>query len=128
MKKHFTLLLMFISFWSFAQIAMSSGNQNSRWTFGGGLGIGFGSDSYFNLQVSPRVGYKITDQLEGGLSGNVSWQSSNFYKSTMFGFGPFANYYFGRSFFIGVIFSNISLTQRRNTIIINSAQMKQRFI
>jgi hypothetical protein len=100
MKKNCTLLLMMMSFWSFAQIAMSSGNQNNRWTFGGGLGVGFGSDNYFNLQVSPRVGYKITDQLEGGLSGNVSWQTSNFYKSTMFGFGPFMNYYFGRSFFI----------------------------
>lgn len=101
MKKHFTLLLMMISFWSFSQIAMSSGTQSNRWTFGGGLGLGFGSNSYFNLQVSPRVGYKITDQLEGGLIGNVSWQTSDFYKSTMFGVGPFANYYFARSFFVG---------------------------
>lgn len=101
MKKNFTLFLMLISFWSFAQIAMSSGNQNNRWTFGGGLGVGFGSDSYFNLQVSPRVGYRITDQLEGGIIGNVSWQKDNYYTSTMFGVGPFANYYFARTFFVG---------------------------
>ncbi|PZU80941.1 MAG: hypothetical protein DI529_16075 [Chryseobacterium sp.] len=101
MKKHFTLLLMMISFWSFSQIAMSSGNQNNRWTFGGGLGVGFGSNSYFNLQVSPRVGYKITEQLEGGLIGNVSWQKDDYYSSTMFGIGPFVNYYFARSFFVG---------------------------
>ncbi len=92
---------MLISFWSFPQIAMSSGTQNNRWTFGGGLGVGFGSNSYFNFQVSPRVGYKITDQLEGGIIGNVSWQTSDYYKSTMFGVGPFANYYFVRSFFVG---------------------------
>lgn len=101
MKKLFSLSLILMSVLSFSQIAMSSGTQTNRWTFGGGLGVGFGSDSYFNLQVSPRVGYKITDQLEGGVIGNVSWQTSDFYKSTMFGVGPFMNYYFARSFFVG---------------------------
>ncbi|WP_379967322.1 hypothetical protein [Epilithonimonas sp. UC225_85] len=79
---------------------MTSRTQFNRWTFGGGLGVGFGSNSYVNLQVSPRIGYKITEQLEGGLMGNVSWQTSDYYKSTMVGVGPFVNYYFGRSFFI----------------------------
>lgn len=101
MKKLFSLSLMLVSVLSFSQIAMSSGTQTNRWTFGGGLGVGFGSNSYFNLQVSPRVGYKITEQLEGGVIGNVSWQTSDYYKSTMFGVGPFMNYYFARSFFIG---------------------------
>ncbi len=90
-----------ISISSFAQIAGSPGKQNNRWTFGGGLGVGFGSNSYFNLQVSPRVGYKITEQLEGGIIGNVSWQKDDYYSSTMFGVGPFVNYYFARSFFVG---------------------------
>ncbi len=101
MKKIFTLGLTVINILAYSQIAMNSGTQSNRWTFGGGLGVGFGSNSYFNLQVSPRVGYKITDQLEGGIIGNVSWQSSDYYKSTMFGVGPFVNYYFARSFFIG---------------------------
>lgn len=101
MKKVFSFWFVVFSVLCFSQIAMSAGNQPNRWTFGGGLGLGFGSNSYFNLQVSPRVGYKITDQLEGGLSGNVSWQTSDYYRSTMFGVGPFANYYFGRSFFVG---------------------------
>lgn len=91
MKKIFTLSLIVCNVFCFSQIAMSSGTQTNRWTFGGGLGIGFGSNSYFNFQVSPRVGYKITDQLEGGIIGNVSWQSSDYYKSTMF----------ARSFFVG---------------------------
>lgn len=101
MKKIFTLGLIVINILAYSQIATNSGKQSNRWTFGGGLGVGFGSNSYFNLQVSPRVGYKITDQLEGGIIGNVSWQSSDYYKSTMFGVGPFVNYYFARSFFIG---------------------------
>lgn len=101
MKKLFTLSLILLSLFCFSQIAMSSQTPVNRWTFGGGLGLGFGSNSSFNLQVSPRVGYKITDQLEAGMIGNVSWQTSDFYKSTMFGIGPFANYYFARSFFVG---------------------------
>ena len=101
MKKIFTLSLIIFSVLSFSQIAMSSGTQTNRWTFGGGLGIGFGSNSYFNLQVSPRVGYKITEQLEGGIIGNVSWQKDDYYNSVMYGFGPFVNYYFARSFFLG---------------------------
>ena len=101
MKKNFTLSLLFLGIFSFSQIAMSSGAQTNRWTFGGGLGIGFGSNSYFNLQVAPRIGYKITDQLEGGVIGSLSLQKDDYYKSTMFGVGPFMNYYFARSFFIG---------------------------
>ena len=62
MKKLFSLSLILISVLSFSQIAMSSGTQTNRWTFGGGLGVGFGSNSYFNLQVSPRVGYIIINR------------------------------------------------------------------
>lgn len=65
------------------------------------MGVGFGSNSYFNLQVAPRIGYKITDQLEGGVIGSLSLQKDDYYKSTMFGVGLFMNYYFARSFFIG---------------------------
>lgn len=112
MKKIFTLGLIVINILAYSQIAMNSGTQSNRWTFGGGLGVGFGSNSYFNLQVSPRVGYKITEQLEGGIVGNVSWQSSDYYKSTMFGVGPFVNYYFARSFFIGANFQQYFINSK----------------
>ena len=101
MKKLFISLLILISGLMFSQIsAESPPSESSRWTFGGGLGVGFGSNSYFNLQVAPRVGYRVTKDLEAGLIGSVSWQTSDFYKSTMFGVGPFVNYYFARSFFV----------------------------
>ena len=101
MKKLFILSLIFISGVAFSQIAIGTPNtESNKWTFGGGLGVGFGSNSYFNLQVSPRVGYRLTNDLEAGLLGSISWQTSNYYTSTMFGVGPFVNYYFARSFFI----------------------------
>lgn len=68
MKKLFSLSLILISVLSFSQIAMSSGTQTNRWTFGGGLGVGFGSDSYFNLQVSPRSVIKSQTNWKAALS------------------------------------------------------------
>lgn len=42
----------------------------------------------------------LTNDLEGGVLGSVSWQKSNAYSSTMFGVGPFLNYYIARTFFV----------------------------
>ncbi len=102
MKKFIIPLMLVISGSLFSQVSIGTGSQeNNRWTFGGGIGVGFGSNSAFYLQASPRVGYKITDDLEGGVVGSVSWQTSDYYKSTMFGVGPFVNYYIARSFYVG---------------------------
>ncbi|KMQ66587.1 hypothetical protein ACM46_03425 [Chryseobacterium angstadtii] len=102
MKKLIIPLFVIMSGSVFSQVAIGTESQNNnRWTFGGGIGLGFGSNSAFYLQASPRVGYGLTDDLEAGVVGSVSWQTSDFYKSTMFGVGPFANYYFARSFYVG---------------------------
>jgi len=101
MKKSFISLSLIVSGIVYSQIAVETPvAEKSKWTFGGGLGVGFGSNSSFSLQVSPRVGYRLTHDLEAGIMGNVSWQTSDYYKSTMFGVGPFANYYFARSFYV----------------------------
>lgn len=101
MKKLFISSFILISILSFSQVAVGTPpEKNNRWTFGGGIGFGFGSNSMFNLQASPRVGYRVTDDLEAGITGTVMWQTSDFYNSTMFGVGPFVNYYFARSFYV----------------------------
>lgn len=102
MKKIIISLMLTASGSVFSQVSVGTAAQdNNRWTFGGGIGLGFGSNSSFYLQASPRVGYRLTDDLEGGVVGSVSWQTSDFYRSTMFGVGPFLNYYFARSFYVG---------------------------
>lgn len=101
MKKLNMLLLVLVSSFSFAQIAMGSGSANGKWTYGGGLGFGFGNNSYFSIGVSPRVGYKLMDNLEVGAQGSLNFQSSDSYKSTMIGVGPFANYYIANNFYVG---------------------------
>ncbi len=101
MKKFIIPLLLLFSGSVFSQVSVGASPENSnQWTFGGGIGLGFGSNNYFNLSAAPRVGYRLTNDLEGGVLGSVSWQKSNAYSSTMFGVGPFLNYYIGRTFFI----------------------------
>jgi hypothetical protein len=107
MKKFITPLFLIFSGIMFSQVSVgTSPENNNRWTFGGGIGVGFGSQSYFALSASPRVGYRITNDLEAGVVGSVLWQTSDYYRSTMFGIGPFANYYFARSFYVGANFQH----------------------
>ncbi|PJJ64504.1 hypothetical protein [Chryseobacterium geocarposphaerae] len=101
MTKFIIPLFLLISGSVFSQVAVgTSPESNNRWTFGGGIGLGFGSNSYFNLSATPRVGYKLTNDLEGGVLGSISWQKSNAYSSTMLGVGPFLNYYVARTFYL----------------------------
>ncbi|UZT96399.1 hypothetical protein ODZ84_14325 [Chryseobacterium fluminis] len=102
MKKFIIPVLLLISESLFSQVSVgASPESNNRWTFGGGIGIGFGSQSSFYLQASPRVGYRLTEDLEGGVVGSISWQTSDYNRSTMFGVGPFLNYYIARTFYLG---------------------------
>ncbi|ANF50678.1 hypothetical protein A0O34_09150 [Chryseobacterium glaciei] len=101
MKKFIIPLLLMLSGSAFSQVSVGTTEQNNnKWTFGGGIGVGFGSQSSFYLQASPRVGYRLTDGLEGGVIGSISWQTSDYYRSTMFGVGPFLNYYIARTFYL----------------------------
>ncbi|KIC61780.1 hypothetical protein [Chryseobacterium taiwanense] len=101
MKKFIIPLFLMISGTIFSQVSVGTSSQNNnRWTFGGGIGFGFGSNNYFNLSAAPRVGYRLTNDLEGGVLGSISWQKSNAYSSTMLGVGPFLNYYIARTFYL----------------------------
>ncbi len=101
MKKLIISLCVSCSGLFFSQVRVNaSPENNNRWTFGGGIGFGFGSNNYFTLSAAPRVGYRLTEDLEGGVLGSVSWQKSNAYSSTMVGVGPFLNYYIARTFFV----------------------------
>lgn len=113
MKKSIIPLILMFSGTLFSQISVGTPTQeNNKWTFGGGIGLGFGSNSSFYLQASPRVGYRLTNDLEAGVVGSVSWQTSDYFRSTMFGVGPFANYYIGRSFYLGANFQHYFINYR----------------
>lgn len=99
-KLYFILTILMVTF-SNAQVGINSSNNsnNNKWTFGGyaGLGGSFGNNGGTSIYLSPRVGYKITDNLESGLSGKLTWAKYKNFSSTLVGVGPFVNYYFMRS-------------------------------
>lgn len=114
MKKLLFSILIFTFSFSVAQIGGSTQIGNSKWTFGGYAGLtgGFGSNSGYAVHVTPRVGYKISENFEAGLSGSLTWQNSSYASSTLVGVGPFANYYFGRSFFLSSQFQEYFINQK----------------
>ena len=83
MKKILLFSLMFFGLMWNAQISGSSkiGDGDSKWTFGGyaGLGGSFGSGGGgTTVYITPRVGYRITDDFEAGVAGSFSWSNSSY--------------------------------------------------
>lgn len=118
MKKLLLLSLLAGGFAANAQIGTNLpsakiGGENSKWTVGGyaGLGGAFGGGGT-SVYITPRVGYKVSENFETGIAANFSWSNSKYYSSTMLGVGPFANYYFGRSFYLSGMFQEYFVNQR----------------
>ena len=116
MKKLILLISLMSAAGFSAQIgtATSVSSPDSRWTFGGyaGLGGAFGNGGGVAVYVSPRVGYKVTENLETGLAGSLNWSNTEYYSSTMVGVGPFVNYYFSHSFFLSGMFQEYFINQK----------------
>ncbi|MEC5158432.1 hypothetical protein [Chryseobacterium sp. MP_3.2] len=117
MKKFILLLLLITGTSIYAQIRTSSniGGESSKWTFGGSAGLGgtFGSgNSGTSVYLSPRVGYKIMPNLEGGLATNFTWSNSEYFTATTFGVGPYVNYYIARNFYLSGMFQEYFFTQK----------------
>lgn len=118
MKKIFVPTLVLLFGLQHAQLSTSSSATTNRWTFGGGASVGFSSGnggSGTTLGISPRVGYKITEDFEMGVLGSVLWNNSSYYSSTTFGVGPFANYYISRSFYLTGMFQEYFFNQKNKT-------------
>jgi len=76
-----------------------------RFYFGGGGGLGAGTDAYGNrynyFSLLPVVGYRLTDQVSVGAS--LTYQQYNYPQVgasfTQYGFGPFVRYSLNQVFF-----------------------------
>lgn len=89
-------------------------SDSTRWTYGGyaGLSGSFGTYGGFGIYASPRAGYKITENIEAGLSGTYNHQSNRYYSANMIGIGPFLNYYFGRSAYLTTQYQHNFVSQK----------------
>ncbi len=117
MKKILLLFIVSLSFNLNAQIGTSTnvGGENSNWTFGGSAGLGGsfgGNDGGTSIYLSPRVGYKLTENLETGIAGNFTWSNSKYYSATTVGVGPFVNYYIARNFYLSGMFQEYFFNQK----------------
>lgn len=111
-------LTLLLSVNSFSQILPDyepqSKKDSTRFTYGGYAGLSgtFGTYGGFGIYVSPRVGYKIKENLEAGLSGTYNLQSNRYYSVNMVGVGPFVNYYFGRSAYLTTQYHHNFVSQK----------------
>ncbi len=76
------------------------GFDPKRLVFGGSLGATFGSITY--VEISPRVGYKLTDQWIAGVGFKYAYyeEKNTFfnYSTNMYGGGVYTQYYFLKYF------------------------------
>lgn len=93
MKKILFLILLSLSISAFCQDQNSMVNTPSKWRFGGGLGLGFGNNSYFAFAISPFAGYEITPQLEAGVTAGYQYSKWKDSRQNLFSVGPYVNYY-----------------------------------
>jgi hypothetical protein len=114
MKKLILTLIFLSSTFAFAQISESSSLNSGKWTFGGSASINgtFGTYSTFGVSVAPRVGYKISENLEFGGIASFSLLDSDLHSTTLFGIGPYANYYFAKNFYATAQFQEYIITQK----------------
>lgn len=119
MRKLSVLSLLAFSAFSYAQFgvgtSVNNSTEKSRWTVGGGANVGFSGGSYgsgISLGITPRVGYMLTDQLETGVAAGITWTNNEYFRSTMFGVGPFANYYIAQNFFLNALYQHYFFNQK----------------
>ena len=113
-----TLLVMSHLAWSQSPNILDPDYQNSRpnpWTYGGNIGIGY-STYGLGIDVSPRLGYKITEDLELAAVVNGSFQNSEYYRSLLVGVGPALTYYIGRVAYVSSSYQHYFISQKhKNT-------------
>lgn len=100
-------------------LAQAQGEENSlkgvppneRLVFGGGMGLGFGSDQDY-VMVSPSIGYMLTRKLMGGVNLTYQYNNYKFYspsiKTHSYGGGPFARFMLFRGIFVHTEYEYLS--------------------
>ena len=118
------ILLLAYLLLSFVSLAQESGNillpQNQKrnnpfenFTFGGNIGASFGNDLW-GISLSPRIGYKLTDDLELAFLVNYNYQKGKYTQYNFLGLGPSLNYYFMRSAYLQTSYQHYFINQKFN--------------
>ena len=109
MKVKVTLLLLFVSTMLFAQ---ERGDKFSdRMTYGGNIGLVFGSQTI--IDISPRVGYYVTDQFIAGVGLSYKYFKFNNFSDNLYGGSVFGRFFITEQFFLHAETEMTNLTAYR---------------
>ena len=104
MQKYFSLLILFfsISLTGFAQSDLTSRKFGDRLFAGGDVGLTFGTVTFIN--VSPLLGYRITDDFSAGVGGTYQYFKQSFdgaeFQTSIYGGRVFARHAILEDFFV----------------------------
>jgi hypothetical protein len=118
MKKNvFTLLLfVFMSGAAFAQ------TEKGSWLVGGNLDLNTANNNTI-IGFSPMAGFFFSDNFAAGAAFDYYHQNAGGAKSTNFGFGPLARYYFGSSNVRPLVHAQWNYISRKTTVTSNGGEV-----
>ncbi|MDO4879878.1 MAG: hypothetical protein Q3983_01230 [Capnocytophaga sp.] len=93
----------------------SSSSSLDNWTFGGNIGATIGSYG-LGVFVTPRIGYKLTQDLTLSANVNYTLQNTEYYRNNLIGFGPELHYYLNRAFYTTTSFHHYIVSQKSKSI------------
>lgn len=109
MKVKFTLLLLFISLSLSAQDRGT--NFSDRLTYGGNIGLVFGTQTVVN--ISPRIGYYITDQFVAGVGVSYKYFKYGSFSDNLYGGSLFGRFFITEELFLHAETEMTNLTSYR---------------
>lgn len=95
-------------------VSTSNTYSPNRWTFGGNIGITGGSYG-LGFFLTPRIGYKITENFELAANVNYTMQSTQYFRNSILGVGPSLHYYIQRNFYVNSSFQHYFVSQKHKS-------------
>ena len=117
LKKTLTLFIitsffLFSSYYQLKAQGETKGNLRDKLIFGGNVGLQFGSET--RIDVSPEVGYKITDRFVSGVGLTYEYYSSRYFdfNTVLYGGKVFSRYLFFENIFGQIEYEALSLESK----------------
>lgn len=113
LEKHKLKLIVSVLLVHLATLTCYSQNNNIPWKqkiiFGGNLGLQFGGET--RIDLSPEIGYKITENLIAGVGVSYQYYKSKLYNysTSLYGGKVFSRYYIMKNVFGHAEFETLSL-------------------
>lgn len=77
-----------------------------RLVFGGGLGVGFGSQT--SIQIAPQIGYRTTDRWINGVGINYMYFNANGFSQSIYGAGVWSRFFVLDGIFLATEFESLN--------------------